>query len=254
MNKTLLRQALEFYNNNPTHSQIENLYKVAFDYQRENNCIFLKSKRGQKASILDEDLFFIFISEEILENSKKISTFREIENILKATTREDNIEASGDSKNSIVKVFNKIVVHQLENNNPIIYKHSGDIKTNGKILAVENGETFLNIHSIMSKFGYSEFVYLAGFSNLATQKFLKDKDVVFFLDYDIEAIRIYDSFKCKTKEFFKHPDIERYFKIYGNKKLYLHQRKSLPTSHKELKWLLELIRNNNVVVEQEIIK
>jgi len=84
------------------------------------------------------------------------------------------------------------------------------------------------------------------------QEFLKDKEVTFFLDYDIEAIRIYDSCICKKKSFFKYPEIESYFKEYGNKDLYLKQRANLPKLHKELGWLISLIYKYSTVVEQEI--
>ena len=87
-----------------------------------------------------------------------------------------------------------------------------------------------------------------------TKNFLLDKDVVFFLDYDIEAIKIYDSIKCKSKDFFKFPDIEKYFEneTILNKKLYLKQRNYLQEKHSELQWLIDLIKKHSGVLEQEI--
>jgi hypothetical protein len=37
----------------------------------------------------------------------------------------------------------------------------------------------------MSKFGFEQFIYLSGYPNSLTKSFLLDKNVVFFLDYDI---------------------------------------------------------------------
>lgn len=254
MDKTILKQALKFSNTTPTYSQIEKLYKSAQSYQSENNIIFMQAKYRGKANILNLKLFFEFLSDVVLDNGT-VTCFEDIEKILSAETRQENIEASGNSKNSIIKVFDRIVAFQKNDDFPVLYKNLSDIKINEQpILAVENGETFLNIYSIMSKFGFSQFIYLGGFSNTMTREFLKDKDVVFYLDFDIEAIRIYDSFTCKKKSFFQHPDIEKYFKSkkHHNKKLYLKQRATLPHSHTEVQWLIDLIEKNSAVVEQEV--
>lgn len=253
MNISLLRQALKFKYDKPTSSQVEKLYKKASSYQSENDILFITSKYRGRAEILNEKLFFDFLSDEIVKNVR-VDNFEDIENILNAQTRHEHIVASGDSKNSIVRVFDKVVIFQTANNNPVLYKNHSDIKVKDRILAVENGEIFLNIYSIMSKFGFNEFVYLGGFANTSTREFLKDKDVVFFLDYDIEAIRIYDSFNCKSKSFFIHPEIENYFKNNNNQKLYLEQRDKLPEKHAELQWLLDLINYYSAVIEQEIIE
>jgi len=106
----------------------------------------------------------------------------------------------------------------------------------------------------MSDYGFNQFIYLGGMSNSATRDFLKDKDVTFFLDYDIEAIRIYDSFKCQQKKFFRHPKLEEYFSStkFNNEPLYRKQLSSLPKSHDELQWLIDLIKKHSAVVEQEV--
>ena len=254
MDKTILKQALKFCSSTPTYSQIEKLYKVAQSYQSENNVFFIQAKYRGKAELLNKELFFEFLSDAVLGNGT-IKCFEDIEKILSAETRKENIEASGDSKNSITKVFDRIVVLQKNDGHPVLYKDLSDIEVSEQlILAVENGETFLNIYSLMSKFGFTHFIYLGGFSNTLTREFLKDKDVVFYLDFDIEAIRIYDSFTCKNKSFFQHPDIEKYFKSkkHRNKKLYLKQRVALPHNHTELQWLIRLIKKYSAVVEQEI--
>lgn len=257
MNKTLLKEALKLQDGTPTYSQIEKLCKEANLYQSENETYFIYAKYRKKVEILDVELFFKFVSEVILENTITVTCFEDIENIVNAKTREENIKTSGNSKSNYVRVFDNVVIFQMENSNPILYKNIVDIPQSSQIVAVENGETFLHIDSIMSKFGFNNYVYIGGFSNTLTREFLKDKDVVFYLDYDIEAIRIYDSFECKKKSFFKHPDLEEYFKDDAKNKnieLYLKQRASLPQTHKELQWLIELIKNSSRVVEQEVLR
>lgn len=253
-NKTLLKQAMRFENENPISSKVENLYKEALVYQTNNDTLFIDAKYRGRAEILNKKIFFEFITEDILDNGI-VESFEDIQKILNAQTRQENIEATGDSKNSITRIFEDVVVFQLSDSNPTLYKNVSEIKVTEKILAVENGETFLNVHSIMSKFGFNNYVYLGGFSNRLTREFLKDKDVVFFLDYDIEAIRIYDSFECKTKSFFRHLDIENYFhnKKLRNEKLYRKQLSKLPEHHNELQWLIELIKENSAVIEQEVV-
>ena len=254
MNKTLLNQALKFKYSLPSNSQIIMLSSSILEYQKENEIYFFTYKHGKKPEIVDKTAFFNFLSEI---NDLDIKNFEDIEILLKeSTSRKESIEKTGDSKEYYSKVFDKVIVFQKEDTSPILYKNIKDIPIiNDKpVLVVENGETFLNIYNIMTKFGFSQFLYLSGFPNSLTKEFLKDKDTVFFLDYDIEAIRIYDSVQCKHKEFFNHPDIEEYFsnKKILNKKLYLKQRKYLPKEHTELQWLINLIQKNSGVIEQEI--
>lgn len=255
MNKILLAQALKFKNSVPTNNQIKNLTGLAIQYQNDNEVYFLSIKHRQKPQILDENMFFRFLSHEI---NQEIKNFEDIEYLLEdVESRKESIEKSGNSKEYYAKVFDRVVVFQKHNEPPVLYKNIDDIPhiTNQKILAVENGENFLNIYKSMWQFGFEQFVYLSGYPNSLTKQFLRDKDVVFFLDYDIEAIKIYDSIKCNTKEFFKYPDIEKYFSTpkYLNQSLYKKQRTKLPKEHDELQWLIDLIKQHSGVIEQEIL-
>jgi hypothetical protein len=253
MNKTLLKQALRFKDGNPTYSQVETLCKAVQPYQSENEVFFLSAKRGSRAEILDYEKFFEFMTTEALDGHI-VESFEDIEKVLNARTRQENIEATGDSKSSYIRVFDQVVVYQFNSDRPMLYTNPIDIDVYGKILAVENGETFLNIYKLGQKYGFKHFVYLGGFSNSVTREFLRDKDVVFYLDYDIEAIRIYDSFECRSKSFYRHPLVEEYFgdKKKRNKHLYLKQRRALPECHSELQWLIDLIKEYSAVVEQEV--
>jgi hypothetical protein len=255
LNKALLTQALKFKKNIPTNNQIKRLIELANDFQNENELYFLSVKHRQKPQIVDMELFFRFLSQI---NELEINSFEDIEYYLqKAQTRKESIEKCTNSKAYYAKVFDKVTVFQKQDENPVLYKDIFKIPfdPSKQILAVENGESFLNIYAVMSKFGFEQFVYLGGFPNSLTKEFLKDKDVVFFLDYDIEAIRIYDSLQCEKKEFFKHPDIQSYFenKNYLNKSLYKEQRARLPKEHEQLQWLIELIKKHSGVIEQEIV-
>lgn len=254
MNKVVLAQALKFKNSTPSNTQIKILTEEIKKYQNENELYFFNVKHREKPEILNEIEFFKFLSDM---NSLKIESFSDIEFLLeKPISRKESIEKTGDSKNYFVKVFDKAILFQIKDENPILYKNSKDISfdKNKKILAVENGEAFLNIFNTMSKFGFEQFLYLSGYPNILTQEFLLDKDVVLFLDYDIEAIKIYDSIKCKSKEFFKFPDIEKYFEnsTLLNQKLYLKQRAYLEDNHIKLQWLIDLIKKHSGVLEQEI--
>lgn len=255
MNKILLNQALKFKNNTPTYSQTTHFNELAKQYQKENGLYFVEIKLRQKSKVLDWNEFFLFLS-EVGNGGKTIASFEDIERLLSSTqSRKENIDITGDSKSRYISVFDGVVIFQFADEEPKLYKNPDKIKVgNTPILAVENGETFLNIYDIASKLGYDQFLYLGGMSNSATREFLKDKEVTFFLDYDIEAIRIYDSFKCRSKSFFKHPKLENYFSNakYRNEELYRKQLSALPTAHDELQWLIDLINQYSAVIEQEV--
>ncbi len=257
MNKTLLRQALKFKDNSPTYSQTRQLNEAVKAYEKEHEKVFTHIRYGQRSKILDWQAFFTFLS-EVANEGKEITSFEDIERLLSVSqSRQENIENTGDSKSRYIAVFDGVVIFKHGKEEPKLYKNPKNIHVeNSPILAVENGETFLHIDEIASKFGYEQCVYLGGMSNRTTRTFLEDKEVVFFLDYDIEAIRIYDSFQCRAKHFFKPPEIEDYFakKKYRNETLYRKQLSALPDSHPELQWLIDLIKQYSAVIEQEILR
>ncbi len=255
MDKSLLKQALKFQDPTSTFSQTKHFNKVVKAYEQEHGKIFTHIRFGQKCKILDWCEFFLFLS-EVGNDGKNISSFEDIERLLApTTTRQENIENTGDSKSRYISVFDGVVIFQYADEEPRLYKNPDKIRVGDTpIFAVENGETFLNIYDIASKFGYDQYIYLGGMSNSATRAFLKDKNVTFFLDYDIEAIRIYDSFECRNKSFFRHPEIENYFSNakYQNEELYRKQLSALPAKHDELQWLIDLINQYSAVIEQEV--
>ncbi len=257
MHKILLKQALKFKDNTPTYSQTKQLNEAVKAYEKEHEKVFTHIRYGQRSKILDWKAFFAFLS-EVANDGKEITSFEDIQRLLSVSqSRQENIENTGDSKSRYIAVFDGVVIFKHGKEEPKLYKDPKTIHVENKpILAVENGETFLRIDEIASKFGYEQYIYLGGMSNRTTRAFLEDKEVVFFLDYDIEAIRIYDSFQCRAKHFFKHPEIENYFANakYRNEVLYRKQLSALPDSHPELQWLINLIKLYSAVIEQEVLR
>jgi hypothetical protein len=253
INRSLLKQVLKFRNSNPTNGSVSKLYSLVNKYEEEHAVFIIDSRTGKRAEIVNYVAFFEFISDVV---GSKIESFDQIERILNAETREEQSKETGNTKTRYIEVFDKTIIFQTKDNSPIVYKEHPNINEDEIILAVENGETFLNIYNKMSKYGFDKFVYLGGYSNTATRNFLEDKNVVFYLDYDIEAIRIFKSFKCKSKKIFMHPEIEEYFINTKSNELYLKQRKNMPDKNSidnDLLPLWNLINKYSAVVEQEEI-
>ena len=255
MNRKIINQALKFENANPTYSQIKELCSLAAEYQFENNLHFLEAKRGKKAIIKDETYFFEFISQT---QGVNIENFIDIKKLLNPKNRAENIEYSGNSKNRYIAVFDGVVLVKKQDEMVKVYQ-SHDLEKldkNENFLAVENGETFLNIDKYAKYFKEEYFVYISGYANSLTRKFLSSKNVTFFVDFDIEGMNIYESFSCKSKLLYIPQDIESYFlnKKYHNVELYKKQRDRFKIEYsKETMPIIELIKKYNTVVEQEII-
>src|SRR5574344_1382749 len=138
MNKTVLAQALKFKDTTPSNTQIKILTEEIKKYQNENELYFFNVKHRGKPEILNEIEFFKFLSDM---NSLKIESFSDIEFLLeKPISRKESIEKTGDSKEYFAKVFDKAILFQIKDENPILYKNSKDISfdKNKKIRAVEN--------------------------------------------------------------------------------------------------------------------
>ena len=58
INKALLKKTLLFEKTTPVFSIIRELNEMVVKYQEENNVYFFSAKRGQRASVTDEKLFF----------------------------------------------------------------------------------------------------------------------------------------------------------------------------------------------------
>lgn len=261
MNKTLLKQAKRFENEEPTYSSIKVLCQLASSYQIENESFFLDAKRGQKVKILSFEDFFEFLSDT---QNFTIKSFKDIDIILTPyQSRKENILHTGDSKSHFIKVLDGVVLIKKAGELAQLYQKENLylLDTIEKFVAIENAETFLNIENKTKYFSSEYFVYLSGYANTLTRGFLESKSVEFFVDYDIESMNIYEGFTCVSKKLHIPIDIERYFKgvadaksTFTNQEVYLNQRKNLKEyySH-EAQIVIELIREYSSVVEQEII-
>jgi len=257
MNKTILKQALEFENDkHPNPSKIKQLKELSSNYSFENDIYFLEARRGSKSSIIDMDAFFIFLSET---QEVKIESFEDINNLLQITTsRKENIQKSGNSKNSFIRVFDNVVVVKKRGEKAQLYDINtiNELDNQKSFLAIENGETFLNIDKIANNFQEEYYLYLSGYANSLTREFLKTKNVNFFVDFDIEGMNIYESFECKQKELYIPKNIEYYFShdLYNNVDLYKEQRARLRSDYSNASMsIISLIKKYTTVVEQEII-
>jgi len=255
MNRKILNQALLFENSNPTFSKIKELYKIANQYQSENCLYFLQAKRGEASFVHNEIDFFLFLSQT---QGINIGSFSDLKRLLNPTSRAQNIEYSGNSKNSYIAVFDSVVLLKKYGELAKLYKLSdlSELEKIDNILAIENGETFLNIEKYSQNFKAEYYVYLSGYANSLTRDFLSSKSVNFFVDFDIEGMNIYESFQCRSKSLHIPQNIENYFldKKCHNPELYKKQRDRFKEEYSSnVMPIIELIKKYNTVVEQEII-
>lgn len=258
-NKTILKQALLFKSEDlPTYSRIKQLYERAITYQTLNNCAIISAKPRQEAKILDVQLFFNFI-DELVEN-KTINNFNDLENYLSpSSTRLESIQNQGDSKSYYAKVFNKTLLFKHAKMVAKLYTEENikEIRNIEKIVVIENAESFLHINSNSYNFPYENFIYLGGQANTLTREFLKNKTLLFFIDFDIVSMNIYEDFSCHKKELFIPHDLEeKYFmENKANQTLYKKQREQLRDNYgDEASRVIKLIKHYHAVVEQEVVQ
>lgn len=251
----LLKKALLFRDTMPTYSSIKSFYEVAIEYQEVIGSPFMSAKSGQATKILNWEGFFEFLSDKV--KNKTFTSFEDIDTYLEVPkSRADAIERRGDSKSSYVKVFDKTLLAQYDNKPAQLFtkENIDELQDFDRVVAIENAETFLTIAKY-HLFDCHNFLYLGGHSNTLTRKFLKDKTVLFFIDFDIISMNIYEDFECKHKSLFVPEDIESYFSNYPNERLYQKQRKLLREVYEgDALKIITLIKKYSTVVEQEIIR
>ena len=255
MNKTIIKQALEFEYEQPRPSSITQLIKLALAYQIQNDIYFLDVKRGKRVSLINNEEFFSFLCET---QNISVNSFTDLQQLLNAESGTQNLQAGGDSKSSFIRIFDNVIIVKKQGEIIKLLQENEleKLENIDTFVAVENGETFLNIDRNADYFDRSNFIYISGYANSLTRRFLLSRDVEFFVDYDIEGMNIYESFECKAKSLHIPSDLEEYFKQkkYNNLELYKNQRFRLKKQYsKELQPVIDLIRKYNTVVEQEII-
>ena len=248
MDKKLLKEALLFKNSSPPFSKVRYLFEKALHFSQENGVFFLQAERGKRANIVDKRLFFEFLSQEA---GCEIRSFEHIEEILNANTRAKNIILTRNSKSSFVKIFDKTIVLYSKKDGFRLFTHLPQI--DDKVVAIENAQSFLDIALIEHLFDEEYFIYLGGFGNSLTKSLLSQKDVLFFIDFDIISMNFYENYPHK-KRLFIPPNIKELFKTYANEELYKKQRAYLKKSYtSQAKEIIELIKKYNRCLEQEVV-
>lgn len=254
--KTILGQALKFRDKSPQNSSVKSFIKEAHMYQELHNAIFISAKSRQPTKVLDWDMFFEFLSDSVA--NKTISSFDDIDDYLKRPdNRLESIERRGDSKSSYVKVFDKTLLIQRDKMPAQLFTEGniGELEDFDTIIAIENAETFLTIAESSQIFDSRNYLYLGGHANTLTQRFIKDKEVQFFVDFDIVSMNMYEDFECDRKSLFIPRDIESYFLKYPNEGLYKKQRHLLREAYEsDASQVIVLIKKYSTVVEQEIVR
>ncbi|MBN2896924.1 MAG: hypothetical protein JXK05_13650 [Campylobacterales bacterium] len=253
--KKLLKQAMLFETQSPIFSSVKELYSTLKAYENEYEVYILEGKRGERVELKNREAFFLFLSESLQIH---VRDFEDIKNYFNSNTRKENIEFGGDSKHRYLKVFDKTVLIKQRGALAQLYQQDDleQLKHITHFIAVENGETFLNIDKKAEHFAADYFVYLGGYSNTLTRNFLESKAVEFFVDYNIEGMNIFESFTTQYKTFHIPEDLERYFITpnFNSQNLYQKQRARMRESYtQELNVVLALIQKYATVVEQEIV-
>ncbi len=252
----LLKKALLFRDTMPVYSRIESFYEEAIAYQEITGSVFISAKSGQVTKILDREGFFEFLSTKVM--NKTFTSFEDIDTYLEnPKSRADAIARRGDSKSGYSKVFEKTLLIQKDTKPVQLFTEENieELKGFDNVVAVENAETFLTIAKYRYLFDCHNFLYLGGSSNTLTREFLKDKTVLFFVDFDIISMNIYEDFECQYKSLFIPENIESYFSNYPNERLYQKQRKLLRKAYEgDASQIITLIKKYSTVVEQEIIQ
>ncbi|NPA87431.1 MAG: hypothetical protein GXO01_01875 [Epsilonproteobacteria bacterium] len=220
------------------------ILKLAKEYSKKEDAdiTYFISFEDKKAIVKDTQTFDGFIRYYLgcgFEEYVGFESKKDLAKVMK-NTKAKNIHTSDST-----------LLHRKKGALPVVYYDSFEPKTGLKIVAIENYETFLYIDFNMFK--QEDFVYLGGYPNKKTAKFLEDKEVLFFGDFDFYAMMIFESLKCKNKEFFIPENLEEYFKKYGNKELYLKQR-FIEKSVVKIKEVYGLIKKYSAVLEQEVFE
>jgi len=209
--------------------------------------------------IEDEFKYFLTFDEKFpkINNKETFEKFVEkylgckFEEYKEFETKKELAKIFKDTKAKNLHTSNITIIHRKRDKLPQIFYEDYEPKTNGKIVVVENYESFLKID--FNLFKEEDFIYLGGYSNKKTAQFLKDKEILFFGDFDFFGIKIFNSITAKSKKFFIPNNLEETFKKYPNKELYLNQKyidKYLDYSCCEE--VYNLIKKYSACVEQEI--
>ena len=155
-----------------------------------------------------------------------------------------------DTKAKNLHTSDITIIHRKREKLPQIFYDDFEPEISGRVVVVENYESFLRLN--FNLFKEEDFIYLGGFSNKKTAEFLRDKNILFFGDFDFYGMMIFESIKCKSKKIFVPENLEELFIKYPNQKLYLKQR-FIEDKVKKVDEVYKLIKKHAAVVEQEVL-
>jgi hypothetical protein len=211
----------------------------------------------------DIDEFLGFIGSEVKIFNKKffdefvfdfldIKSWNDFEK--EAKSKKESIEIHNNSKRKNIHSDESSIIFRKKGKRAEIYYKEFPEIDDDKIVAVENYESFLSLD--FSLFDRNYFVLLGGFASKMIQKFLKDKDVLFFVDFDFYGIEIFNKTKCRKKELFLPENLEELIKNYGSSELYKKQRfkkEYIKNDNKNTNYLCKLINKYSKCLEQEVL-
>ena len=203
----------------------------------------------------DKERFLFFNGKSVKYNEKLFDEFVKFyldDIIKKVSSKKEAIKENKNSKKGSLHTTQNTIIYRKRNKRAEIYFNEIP-KTKNKIVAVENFESFLKLD--FDLFDEEDFIYIGGFSNKSVREFLKDKDVLFFVDFDFFGIEIYNSFDTNNKEIFIPKNLEKLLKNYGSSELYKKQvfKKENLKVDNNTKKLYELINKYSKCLEQEIL-
>jgi hypothetical protein len=225
-----------------------------------DNILILIKKYVQKYD-LTNPYFLKFDSSRVIRNDPvlfesfvfdylNISNWEDFEK--KPTSKKESAKIYGNTKKANLHTSDKVVIIRKRKENAQIYtKKMPDIK---KAVVVENFESFVFLD--FDLFEDEWFVYLGGESNRKVREYLKDKELLFFVDFDFAGIKIFENFICTKKDLFLPENIEEIIKNSKNQDLYLKQRlmaETLKLDNPNAKKLFDLIMKYAKCAEQELL-
>jgi hypothetical protein len=202
--------------------------------------------KGNESKVLNKEFFDEFVFGFL--GIKSWSDFKKT-----PKTKKDSVKIYNNSKKKNIHTDENTIVLRKKNARAEIY-YKEFPKTDGKIVAVENYESFLKLD--FSLFDKNYFVLLDGFASKMVQEFLRDKDVLFFVDFDFYGIEIFNKIKCRKKELFLPKNLEELIRNYGSMELYKKQRfkkEYIKSDNKNVNSLINLINKYSKCLEQEVL-
>jgi len=216
--------------------------KILKDYRNLNDKSLFFIFRDYKGHIIDKKEFENFVFNFL--NIKNWDDFYKT-----PSSQKECVEIYNDSKRENLHTSNRIIIYRKKYQLPIILK---DYPKTKKVVLVENFDTFIDLP--FELFDEEDFIYLNGFSNKKVREFIKNKEILFFGDFDFFGINIFDSLECLKKEYFIPYNLEGLFKIYGNQKLYLNQKPyAKRIDNKNANYIFDLCEKYCKCLEQNIL-